>query len=71
MPGPAGLDRELGPVLLGRQPDRRSLDAQRQVLGHERDVVALGREVAGDGEDAAVVVAQRKPGRQDATGRCG
>ena len=46
MPGPAGLDGQLGPVLVRVQPDRRGLDPHRQVLGDQGDVPALGGEVA-------------------------
>ena len=55
---------ELGAVLLGVQPDRRRLDPHRQVLGDQRDVVALGGEVAGDREDPGVVVAEPEAGGQ-------
>ena len=62
--GPAGVDGQLGAVLLGAQPDGRRLDPHRQVLGHDGDVVPLGREVRRDGEDPGVVVAQAEAGRQ-------
>ncbi len=62
--GPAGLERELGAVLLGDQADRGRLDPHRQVLGHDRDVVALVGEVAGHRQDAGVVVAEAESGRQ-------
>ena len=56
--GPAGVDGELGAVLLGVEADGRRLDPHRQVLGDQRDVVALVGEVAGDREDPGVVVAE-------------
>ena len=61
-PGPAGLERELGPVLLGDEADRRRLDPHRQVLGDERDVVPLVGEVARHRQDAGVVVAEPEAG---------
>src|SRR5690242_21182182 len=42
----------------GLEPDRRGLDAQRQVLGDQGDVVALLGQVVGHGQDAGVVVAE-------------
>ena len=56
--GPAGGDRQLGPVLLGQQADRGRLDPQRQVLGDDGDVVPLGLQIAGDRQDARVVVTE-------------
>lgn len=44
-------DGQFRPVLLGEQAYRRRLDPQRQVLGDDGDVVPLGLEIAGDGED--------------------
>src|SRR5262249_37818583 len=63
-PGPTGLDRELGAVLLSREADRRRLDAHRQVLGHDRDVDTFVREVLGYREDARVVVTEAEARRQ-------
>ena len=37
MPGPAGVDRQLGAVLLGGEADRGGLHAQRQVLRDHGD----------------------------------
>ena len=54
----------LGAVLLGVQADRRGLDPQRQVLGDQRDVVALVGQVARDGQDPGVVVAEPEARRQ-------
>ncbi len=64
--GPAGGDRELGAVLLGEQAHRGRLDPQREVLGDDGDVVALGLEVAGDRQDPGVGLAAADPvaGRQ-------
>ena len=69
--GPAGVDGELGAVLLGVEPDGGRLDPHRQVLGHQRDVAALGGEVHGDGEDPACRC--RPAGSRPAAraGRCG
>jgi hypothetical protein len=50
--GPAGVDCELGAVLLRRKPYGCRLDAQRQVLGDDRDIQAITGEVERDGEDA-------------------
>ena len=41
--GPAGVRRQLGPVLLGGQADRRRLDAQRQILADQDHVFARER----------------------------
>ena len=57
-PGPAGVDGDLGAVLLGVEADGRRLDPHREVLAHQGHVAALEGEVLGDGEDPAVVVAQ-------------
>ncbi|MDQ0305864.1 hypothetical protein J2S46_000420 [Kitasatospora herbaricolor] len=57
--GPAGGGGEFGAVLLGEQADGAGLDAQGEVLGDDGDVVALGLEVAGDGEDAGVRLADQ------------
>ena len=45
MPGPAGVDGELGAVLLGVEADRGRLHAQRQVLRDDRHVEAVVGEV--------------------------
>jgi len=63
-PGPAGVHRQFGPVLLRRQPDRGGLDPERQVLADQDDLLALGLEAARHRQDARVVVAQPEPGRQ-------
>ena len=57
--GPSGLHDELGLVLLGREAQGGGLDPHGQVLAHEDDVVAVGREIAGYGEDARVVIAEQ------------
>ena len=62
--GESGLDRKLGARLFGAQPDGGRLDAHRQVLGDQGDVVTLVGQVAGDGQDARVVVAEPETGRQ-------
>lgn len=58
--GPAGgaRDGELRAVLLGEESDGGCLDPERKVLRHDGDVVPLGLQVAGDREDAGVVVPQ-------------
>ncbi len=63
-PRPAGLHRQLRPVLLRRQPHRRGLDPQRDVLGDQHDIPAAVREVLRHGEDPRVVVAQPETGGQ-------
>jgi len=63
-PGPAGVHRQLGPVLLGGQAHRGGLDPQRQVLAHQHDVLALGGQAAGHRQDARVVVPEPEPGRE-------
>src|SRR3984957_15353086 len=63
--GPARVNRQLGPVLLRVQPDRRRLDSQRQVLADKDHVVALVGEGASYREDARVVVPEPEPGRED------
>jgi len=63
-PGPAGVDGELGPVLLGVEADRRRLDAHREVLADEHDRRALGTVVERHREDPRVVVAQPEAGGQ-------
>ena len=55
---PPRVGHPVGAVLIGRQPGCGRLDAHRQVLAHHRHVVALGREVGGDREDARVVVTE-------------
>ena len=64
-PGVAGLDRQLGAVLLGVESDRRGLDPHRKVLGDQRDVGTLGAQVERHRQDAGVVVAEPETGRQD------
>ena len=65
-PGVAGVGVAdgLAAVLLGVQADGGRLDPQRQVLGDQRDVVALVGEVARHREDPGVVVAEPEAGRQ-------
>ena len=63
VPGVGVADR-VAAVVLGVQPDGRGLDAQREVLGDQRDVVTLVGEVARDGQDPGVVVAEPEAGRQ-------
>ena len=65
MPGPARVDRQLGPVLLRLQPNRRRLDPQRQVLADEDHVVALVGEGLGHRQDPRVVVPEPEAGRED------
>ena len=66
-----GVADRLGAVLLGVEADRRGLDPHRQVLGDQRDVVALVGEVAGHGQDPGVVVAEPEAGGQRRRSRCG
>ena len=61
---PARRHGELGPVLLGLQPDRRRLHAERQILRHQHHVRAFGPVVQRDGQDAGVVVAEPEAGRE-------
>jgi hypothetical protein len=65
-PGPArvGLVDQLGAVLLGVEADGRGLDPHRQVLGDQRDQVALVGEVACHREDPGVVVAEPEARRE-------
>ena len=63
-----GVADRVGAVLLGVEADRGGLDAQRQVLGDQRDVVALVGEVARDGEDPGVVVAEPEARRAAQSG---
>ena len=63
-PGPAGVDRELRPVLVRDDPDRRGLHPQRHVLADQHHVPAVGGEVAGDRQDARVVVLAAEARRQ-------
>ncbi len=60
--GPVAVAGQLVAVLVGVEADDRRLEAQRQVLGDDGDLAALGREVAGHGQDAVVVglAAQRR-----------
>ena len=62
--GPPGVGRDLGPVLLGGQPERGGLHPQRQVLADQDHVLALGGQAAGDGEDAGVVVPEPEARRE-------
>ena len=61
---PAGVDREFGPILLGRQTDGCRLHPQRKVLRHDRDGQPLVGEVERNRKDARVVVTQLQPGGQ-------
>ena len=63
-PRPLGLDGQLRPILLRRQPDGRRLDPHRQVLGDQGHVAALGGEVQRDGQDPRIVVPQAEAGGQ-------
>ena len=54
-PVPRRVRGQLVAVLVGVEADDARLQPERKVLRHERDVVALGRQVAGDGEDPVVV----------------
>ena len=63
-PRPAGVDGQLGAVLLRVETDRRRLDAHRQVLADDRHVGALGGEIGGHREDAGVVVTEPETDRQ-------
>ncbi|CAB4929271.1 unannotated protein [freshwater metagenome] len=63
-PGPAGVHRPPAAVLVGVQADRRRLDPQRDVLGHQAHVPALGPQVQRDDHDPAVVAVVAEPGRQ-------
>ncbi len=51
-------------VLVGGQPHRTGLHAQRNVLGHQHRVVALRPEVQGTGQDAVIVGVIAKTRRQ-------
>jgi hypothetical protein len=53
--GPAVVPGQFVAVFVGIESDDGGLEAQGEVLGHDGDVVALCREVAGHGEDAMVV----------------
>ena len=53
--GPAGRDHVLGVVLVGGQAHRAGLDAQRNVLGDQRDSLALGGQIGRAGQDPSVV----------------
>lgn len=67
-PGPPGgaRDGEFRAVLLGEEAHGRRLDPEREVLRHHSDVEALRLQVAGDREDAGVVVPQAVAARQHA-----
>ena len=58
---------ELVAVFVGVEANDARLQPQREVLGHDRDEVALVGEVLGDGEDAVVVVVRRE--RRGQSGR--
>ena len=62
--GPPGGDDVLSVVLVGRQTHRAGLHAQRNVLAHQRDPLALGRQVGRTGQDARVVGLVAEAGRQ-------
>jgi hypothetical protein len=62
--GEAGVDGQFGTVLLGGEADRGGLDAQREVLGDDRDREPVVGEVQRDREDARVVVAELEARRQ-------
>ena len=64
--GPAGVDGLLGEVLLRGDAEGCRLDAHRQVLGDDRDLLTVLGEVHRDGQDAAVVVAEPHARRQHA-----
>lgn len=54
-PGPARVHHVLGAILVGRQTHRTSLDAQRDVLAHQRNQLALGGEVECARQDPGIV----------------
>ena len=66
--GPRRVRRQLVAVLVGLEADDARLQAQREVLRDDDDVVALQAQVLGDGEDAVVVVVGRHR-RREAGGR--
>ena len=55
--GVVGAVRQLVPIRLSREADRRGLDPQRQVLGDHNDVRALSTQIERDRQNAGVVVA--------------
>ena len=61
---PSGDDDVLCVVLVGVESDGTRLDAQRRVLGHQRDVFALGAQVECAREDAGVVAVGAESGGQ-------
>ena len=63
-PGPARGDDVLRAVFVGGQADRAGLDAQRNILAHQRDSLAFGSEVGRTGQDAGVVGIGTEPGGQ-------
>ena len=65
--GPAVLDGLLVAVLLRVDADQAGSQPQRQVFGDQHNGSALGREVAGHGEDPGVV---RAVGQGPGQGRC-
>ena len=62
--GPSAVRSELRAVLLGVESNRGRLHAHREVLADDRHLAPLVRQVAGDRQDAGVVVSQAKSGRQ-------
>ena len=62
--GPARVGRLAVPVLVGGQAHRRGLDAQRHVLADQRDVLALGGQRPGHGQDPAVPGVVAEPRRE-------
>ena len=64
-PAVAGEHDVLGVVLVGGQPHGAGLDAQRDVLGHQHGLGALGAQVECAGEDAGVVAGVAESGGQD------
>ena len=62
--GPAGIRRQLSPVLLGGQPDRGRLHPQWQVLADQHHVIAFRGQAARHRQDPGVVVAEPEPRRQ-------
>jgi hypothetical protein len=62
---PARRDDVLGVILVGGQPHRACLDAQRNVLGHQRDSLALGGEVCCARQNPGVVAVGTEAGGKD------
>ncbi len=61
---PARVGRLAVPVLVGGQAHRRGLHPQRHVLADQRDVLALGGQRPGHGQDPAVARVVAESGRQ-------